>query len=164
MNYPIYGNNQFYLQDLQNLRDKVDKQMQQIQIQQQQQPMPMQQPTNLTQNFQLAPNMNNNTDLESRYATTIDDVKNTLVIKTGIFTTKDYSTVWVKDVTGKIRTFNTIEVVEMDDKDREIYALKKEIEEMKGMIKNESSSTNIDEPVENKKSTRISNNKQSNAK
>lgn len=164
MNYPIYGNNQFYLQDLQNLRDKVDKQMQQIQMQQQQQPMPMQQPTNLTQNFQLAPNMNNNTDLESRYATTIDDVKNTLVVKTGIFVTKDFSTIWIKDVTGKIRTFNTIEVVEMDDKDREIYALKKEIEEMKGMIKNESSSTNIDEPVENKKSTRISNNKQSNAK
>lgn len=164
MNYPMYGNNQFYLQDLQNLRDKVDKQMQQIQMQQQQQPMPMQQPTNLTQNFQLAPNMNNNTDLESRYATTIDDVKNTLVVKTGIFVTKDFSTIWIKDVTGKIRTFNTIEVIEMDDKDREIYALKKQIEEMKGMIKNEPANTDINEPIESKKSTRISNNKQSNAK
>lgn len=153
MNYPMYGNNQFYLQDLQAMRDKIDRQMQQIQ-------QPVQQP--ITQNFQLAPTQNN--ELESKYAANIEDVKNTLVMKTGIFTTKDYSTVWVKDVTGKIRTFNTIEVVEMDDKDREIYALKKQIEEMKGMIKNESSSTNIDEPVENKKSTRVSSNKQSDAK
>ena len=164
MNYPIYGNNQFYLQDLQNLRDKVDKQMQQIQMQQQQQPMPMQQPTNLTQNFQLAPNMNNNTELESRYATTIDDVKNILVVKTGIFVTKDFSTMWVKDVNGKVRTFNTIEVVELDDKDREIYALKKQIEEMKGMITNEYDNADVDDKITEQKSARIPNGKRSNAK
>lgn len=166
MNYPIYGNNQFYLQDLQNLRDKVDKQMQQIQMQQQQQPMPMQQPTNLTQNFQLAPNMNNNTDLESRYATTIEDVKNTLVVKTGIFVTKDFSTMWVKDVNGKIKTFNTIEVVELDDRDREIYALKKQIEEMKGMMNhaNEPVIEDVDDEVAKPKSTRVSNGKRTNAK
>ena len=156
MNYPMYGNNQFYMQDLQNMRDRIDKQMQQIQMQQ-----PVQQP--ITQNFQLAPNQNTS-ELESKYAANIDEVKNTLVMKTGVFVTKDFSTFWVKDVTGKVRTFNTIEVVEMDDKDREIYALKKQIDELKGMIKNESSSTNVDEPVESKKSTRVSASKQSDAK
>lgn len=152
----MYGNNQFYMQDLQNMRDRIDKQMQQIQMQQ-----PVQQP--ITQNFQLAPNQNTS-ELESKYAANIDEVKNTLVMKTGVFVTKDFSTLWVKDVTGKVRTFNTIEVVEMDDKDREIYALKKQIDELKGMIKNESSSTNVDEPVESKKSTRVSASKQSDAK
>ena len=159
MAYPIYPNNNFYMQDLQNMRDKIDSQIRQYQQSQMQQPV--QQP--ITQNFQLAPTQNNN-ELESKYAVNIEDVRNTLVMKTGIFTTKDYSTIWVKDVSGKIRTFNTIEVVEMDDKDREIYALKKQIEEMKGMIKNESSNTDINEPVESKKSTRISTSKQSNAK
>ena len=159
MAYPIYPNNNFYMQDLQNMRDKIDSQIRQYQQSQMQQPV--QQP--ITQNFQLAPTQNNN-ELESKYAVNIEDVRNTLVMKTGIFTTKDYSTIWVKDISGKIRTFNTIEVVEMDDKDREIYALKKQIEEMKGMIKNESSNTDINEPVESKKSTRISTSKQSNAK
>lgn len=153
MNYPMYGNNQFYMQDLQAMRDKIDRQMQQLQ-------QPVQQP--ITQNFQLAPTPNN--ELESKYAANVEDVKNTLVMKTGVFATKDFSTIWVKDVTGKIRTFNTIEIVEMDDKDREIYALKKQIEEMKGMIKNESSSTELNEPVEGKKSTRVSVSKQSDAK
>ena len=32
MNYPIYGNNsQFFMNDLQAMRDRIDKQMQQIQ-------------------------------------------------------------------------------------------------------------------------------------
>ena len=33
MNYPMYGNNQFYMQNLQDMRDRIDKQMQQIQMQ-----------------------------------------------------------------------------------------------------------------------------------
>lgn len=60
-----YYNQQAYQQDLMNMRDRLDKQIQQAQ-------MPMQQPP-ITQNFQLAPNQNQNT---IKYANTIDDVKN----------------------------------------------------------------------------------------
>ena len=114
------------MQDLQNMREKIDRQMQQLnQNQMQQQPTP----TNLTQNFQLAPNSTNN-ELECKYANNIDEVKNIFVMKTGIFVNKDFTELWVKDVSGNIRTFRTEELIELDPKDKEILMLKKQIEEM----------------------------------
>ena len=157
----MYGNNQqIFMKDLQSMRDRIDNQMRQIQMQNQQMPM-QQQP--ITQNFQLAPNPTNN-ELESKYVENFEEVKNTFVMKTGIFPTKDLSTVWVKDVSGNIRTFKTEEVIEQDPKDKEIAMLKQEIEEMRGMINNEFSNTNVDEQVAITKSTGVQNNKYSNAK
>jgi len=158
MNYPMY-NNQFQFQELQNMRDRIDSQLRSLQ-QNQVQPQP------ITQNFQLAPNPTNN-ELESKYANNINEVRNTFVTKTGIFVNKDFSVMWVKDINGNVRTFNTVEVVEMDEKDKEIFNLKKQIEEMKGMIKHESNSTNItdvNEQVTNKKSSRVSNSSRFNEK
>jgi hypothetical protein len=164
MNYPMYSNSQFYAQELQNMRDRIDNQLrqfQQNQVQQQQVPQP------ITQNFQLAPNPTNN-ELESKYANNIDEVKNTFVMKTGVFVNKDFSILWVKDVTGNIRTFKTNEVVEMDERDKEILSLKKQIQEMKGMITNatepEYINSVIDEPNGNQTTKRISTSKKSNAK
>lgn len=163
MAYPMY-NSQYYMQELQAMRDKIDNQIRQHQQQSQFQ-QPVQQP--ITQNFQLAPNPTNN-DLESKYVESIEEVKNTFVIKTGIFVNKDFTTMWVKDVTGKIRTFSTEELLEMDEKDKEIFNLKKQIEEMKGMIlnANESEHNNsiVDESDGIKTTKRISTNKKSNAK
>lgn len=167
MNYPVYGNSQLYLQELQSMKDRIDNQMKQIQHQQQNQmQQPLQQPTNLTQNFQLAPTQTNNNELESKYVNSIDDVKKIFVIKTGVFVDKDYSTLWVKDVNGNIRTFKTEEVVEIDEKDKEILALKKQIEEMKGMIvsANEYNNANVDEPIAETKSTRVQASKRSSTK
>jgi hypothetical protein len=156
MNYPMYSN-QFYIQDLQNMKDRIDNQLRQLQQNQVQQPQP------ITQNFQLAPNPTNN-ELESKYVNNVDEVKSTFVMKTGVFVNNDYSTMWVKDVSGKIRTFNTVEVVEMDEKDKEIYNLKKQIEEMKGMINYEPNYTDVNESTAGKKSQRIPSNAKSNAK
>lgn len=161
MNYPMYGNNnQYYMQNLQDMRDRIDNQIKSYQQNQMQQPV---QP--ITQNFQLAPNPNNS-ELESKYADNIEQVKNTFVIKTGIFINKDFTTLWIKDVTGKIRTFKTEEIIEMDEKDKEIYELKKQIEDMKGMINNanESFNTNVNDEITETKSTRVSSNKRSNTK
>ena len=160
MQYAYYPNTQFYMQDLQNMKDRIDRQMQQIQQQNQQ---PVQQP--ITQNFQLAPNPSNN-DLESKYANDIEQVKNTFVMKTGVFLTKDFNTLWIKDVTGNIRTFKTVEIIELDPKDKEILSLRKEIEKMKGMINNaiEYDNTDIDEPIKNETTKRVSTNKRTNAK
>ena len=169
MAYPYYPNNQIYMQnmqDLQNMRDKIDRQMQQVQQMNQNQ-MQQQQPVPITQNFQLAPNPTNN-ELESKYANNIDEVKNTFVMKTGVFLNKDFTTLWIKDVTGNIRTFRTEEVIDLDPKDKEILMLKKQIEEMKGMINygNESNVNNSDfnESNESKATTKLSSRSKSNAK
>lgn len=128
MAYPYYNNNQFYMQDLQNMREKIDRQMQQMQQlnQQQQQPIPQ-----VTQNFQLAPNPSNN-ELESKYVNNIDEVKNTFVMKTGVFINKDFTTLWIKNTNGDIKTYTLEEVIETDPRDAEILMLKRQIEEMKG--------------------------------
>lgn len=158
MAYNYYPNNQYYMQDLQNMRDKIDNQMRQLQNQQ-----PIQQPQ-IHQNFQLAP-QNNNNELESKYADNFDEVKNTFVMKTGIFTKRDFSTIWIKDVSGNIRTFKTEEIVELDEKDREILDLQRQLNELRGEIENAKSvNTDVIGAVESKKSTRTSSNSKSNAK
>lgn len=158
-----YGNGPMYMQELQSMRDRIDGQMRQIQ---QNQMQPQVQPP-IMQNFQLAPQQNGN-ELESKYANNFDEVKNTFVMKTGIFTNRDFSTIWVKDVTGNIRTFKTEEVVELDEKDREILDLQKQLNELKGMIKNANKSEYIDaitDEADGKQITkRVSTNKSSNAK
>ena len=154
--YQYYPNNQFYINDLQNMKEKIENQIKSYQ-------QNVQQPAPITQNFQITPQ--NNTGLESKYVNNIEDVKNTFVMKTGIFVDKDYTTLWVKDYTGNIRTFTTNEIVEMDEKDKEIYELKKEIEEMKGMINNAKPiSTDVDGKTTTTKSKRVSSSTKSNAK
>lgn len=160
-----YGN-QYYMQDLQNMRDRIDRQMHQIQ---QNQFMQQQQPP-ITQNFQLAPNPSNN-ELEGRYANSIEDVRNTFVVRTGIFVTKDFSTIWIKDVTGSIKTYKTEEVVELDEKDKkildqsnQILILQKQINSLKEEIANgnEPINSGANESTTVKKSTRISSSSKTN--
>lgn len=158
MAYNYYPNNQYYMQDLQNMKDRIDNQMRQLQNQQ-----PIQQPQ-IHQNFQLAP-QNNNNELESKYADSFEEVKNTFVMKTGIFTKKDFSTIWIKDVSGNIRTFKTEEIIELDEKDREILDLQRQLNELRGEIENAKSvNTDVIGAVESKKPTRTSSNSKSNAK
>lgn len=168
MAYPYYPNNQYYMQnmqDLQNMKERIDKQMQQMQQLNQNQMQQQQQPAPITQNFQLAPNPNNN-ELESKYVNNIDEVKGIFVMKTGVFLNKELNTLWIKNTNGNIRTFELNELVEIDPKDREIAILKQELEKMKEMISNESNgnSTIIDEPNESKTTTKLSNRSKSNAK
>ena len=169
MAYPYYPNNQLYMQnmqDLQNMREKIDRQMQQMQQLNQNQ-MQQQQPVPITQNFQLAPNPTNN-ELESKYANNIDEVRNTFVMKTGVFVNKDFTSMWVKTTDGNIKTYELNEVIQQDPKDIEINNLKKELQKMREMINygNESNINNSDndESNESKNATKLSNNKRTNAK
>ena len=164
MAYPYYQNNQYYMQDLQNMKERIDRQMQQVQqMNQNQMQQPVQQP--ITQNFQLAPNPSNN-ELESKYVNNIDEVKGIFVMKTGVFLDKELNTLWIKSTNGDIRTFELKEVIPQDPKDTEILMLKKQIEEMKEMIANESNvdNSNIDGELKSKNATKLSSRKQSNAK
>lgn len=132
--YNPYNSN-FYMQDLQNMKDRIDRTMQQYQHQQNQfqnQMMP-QQPTNLTQNFQLSP-MQNNSDLTAKFVNGIDEVKNTFVMNIGLFVNKEMNTLWTKNVNGDIKTYSLQEVIELDPKDVEINNLKQELENMRALI------------------------------
>lgn len=130
MSYPMY-NNQMYMNDLQQMRDRIDNQMRQMQNQ------PMQnQPANITQNFQLQPQNQNNNDFDGKLAQNFDEVKNTLAFKNTLFVDKDMKLLWLKDTLGNIRTFSLQEIIEQDPKDAEISDLKREIQELKSLLLN----------------------------
>ena len=159
---PYLPNNVYYAQSLEGLqqqRNALDNQIRQMQQNQQQA-----QPTNLTQNFQLAPQQNVG-DLEGQYAENIEDVRNKFVTKTALFITRDYSKLWIKDTAGNIRIFNVEEDIQLDDKDKEILMLQKQINDLKEVIEhaNASANTNVitsnNEPNESKSTKRVSRSK-----
>ena len=122
----------------------------------------LQQPTstNLTQNFQIAP-----TNKEViKYANNVDEVNRDLVIGDTPYFSKDMSVVWIKNTKGEIKTYELKEIVPKDDKDLKIELLVAEIEKLKEGMKNEPSNANIDEPIESKKSTNVSNGRTSKTK
>lgn len=170
MAYPYYANNQIYMQnmqDLQNMREKIDRQMQQMQQFNQNQMQQQPTPTNLTQNFQLAPNPNNN-ELESKYVNNIDEVKGIFVMKTGVFLNKELNTLWIKNTNGDIKTYELNEVIQQDPKDVEINNLKLELQRMREMInydnKSNVNNSDNDESNESKNATKLSSRTKSNAK
>lgn len=127
----LYNPN-YYMQDLQAMKDRIDRTMQQYQQNQYAQP---QQAPQIHQNFQIAPQQTQNpNDLQSSYVNNVDEVRNIFTSKNGVFVNKDLSTLWFKDTEGKIRIFSLIEIIEKDKKDIEIDNLKKQIEEMKSLI------------------------------
>ena len=110
-----------------------------------------QQPTNLTQNFQLAPARE-----VIRYANNINEVEKDVVTNDTPFFSRDMSVVWIKNTNGDIKTYELSEVVLKDEKDMKIDFLMAQIEELKrGMMKNESN-TNVIESSESEKSTSVS--------
>lgn len=159
MAYPYYPNNQFYMQnmqDLQNMREKIDRQMQQMQQlnqnqMQQQQPVPQPQ---IHQSFQLAP-QSSFSEIQAKYVSDINDVKNTFVMSLGMFLNKEMTTLWLKNINGEIRTFSLNEIIEQDPKDIEINNLKQELENMKSLIsENKIKEEKIDMPKVSNKITK----------
>jgi len=100
----------------------------------------MQQPASLTQNFQLAPN--NNLSV-MRYSDSIDEVEKNVVIGDTPFFSKDLSVVWIKNTKGDIKTYELNEILPKDSKDIQIEYLQAQIEELKGMIRNDELSSNV---------------------
>ena len=112
------------------------------------------QPTNLTQNFQLAPT---NRDV-IRYANSFDEVQRDMVIGDTPYFSKDMSVVWIKNVKGEIRTYELNEIIPKDDIDLMIDNLRLQIAELRKEIRNAKSNDDvIDEPIEDEKSTNVPN-------
>lgn len=153
-NNPYYYNTQFNV-------DKIDKQisdLEKLRNQIQQQPM---QPTNLTQNFQIAPNRES-----IKYADSIEDVQKESVYGDTPFFSKDMSILWVKNVSNKVKVYELKEIVSKDEKDVKIEFLQAQIEELKkGMIQNAKPNNEyVDESIESEKSTNAKNGRTSKTK
>ena len=155
----MYGNNPYMMgYNPQNTVDKINAQINELerlkaQIPQNNQP---QQPTNLTQNFQLAPQ---NHDV-IKYASSMEEVQRDMVIGDTPYFSKDMSVVWIKNTKGEIKTYELNEIIPLDNKDIKIQYLEAQIEELKkGMLNNESNA-NVDEQTtnanESKKSSTVS--------
>ena len=107
-------------------------------------------PQPITQNFQLAPN--NNT---IRYADSLEQVQKDLVIGDTPYFSKDMSIVWIKNSKGEIKSYQLTEIVQLDEKDKLIESLTKEIQDLKKeRLKNEQSNDyDVVKPTKNDKST-----------
>ena len=79
-----------------------------------------------------------------KYANTIADVNKEVVYYETPFFSKDMSVLWVKYTNGNVKTYELSEIIPKDSKDLMIENLQLEIEELKGMIKNEPNVTNDD--------------------
>lgn len=140
------------IEDLQNLKNQMQNPMQMMNTQ----------TPAINQTFQLSNPQNNTTDFDGKYVSNIDEVKNTLTLKNTLFVNKEMNTLWLKDVSGNIKSYTLTEIIELDEKDKEIIELKKQIQEMKGMMLNAKSDTiNANESITREKSTNVSNNKSS---
>ena len=132
--------------------DRINAQINELEKMKQQMQQPVQAPTNLTQNFQIAPN---NREV-IRYADSYDEVQRDMVIGDTPYFAKDMSVVWIKNTKGEIKTYELNEIIPKDDKDIKIELLMAQIEELKkGMIKNESIA-NVNESIEDDKSAGVS--------
>lgn len=136
----MYGNPYMMSYNPQSTVDKINAQINELerlksQIPQNNQP---QQPTNLTQNFQLAPQ---NHDV-IKYASSMEEVQRDMVIGDTPYFSKDMSVVWIKNTKGEIKTYELNEIIPLDEKDMQIQYLKSQIQELKGMIANERSNAN----------------------
>ena len=119
--------------------DRINNQIAELENMKKQMNQQSMQPTNLTQNFQLAPNNQNG----MRFANSIDEVQKSIITMDTPFFSNDMSVLWIKNAKGEIKTFEMKEIVPLDSKDIKIQYLEAQIEELKGMIRNESSNANV---------------------
>lgn len=138
----------------QNMNERIDNQI--AQLQQMKEQMKNQQQPAINQTFQLAPTH----QAGMRYANTIDDVGKEVVYADMPFFSKDMSVVWIKNNKGDIKTYELKEIVPRDEKDIKIDFLMAQIEELKkGMSANESNANvndTITEPVKDEVASDVS--------
>ena len=136
-------NNPYMQYNNQSALDRINTQMAELEKMREQLQKPMPQPTNLTQNFQIAP-----TNREViKYANSMEEVQRDMVVGDTPYFSKDMSIVWIKNTKGDIKTYELNEIVPKDEKDIKIEYLQAQIEELKKGMKLNGSDDVIDEPV-----------------
>lgn len=149
----MYNNPYLSNINAQNNIDRINNEinnLQRIKEQMQQNPPT---PTNLTQNFQLAPNHYET----MRYANSMEEVEKNNVIGDTPYFSRDMSVVWIKNTKGEIKTYELSEMIVKDEKDMKIEMLQAQINEMKGMIQSARADDEyVDEPIKDEKSKNVS--------
>lgn len=126
-----------YLKYLEKEKERIEKSKEQyINRFQQQQPT-------LNQTIQVTPTPSQSIAL--KHVKGVEDVNSELVMFETPFVLDDYSTLFIKNAKGEVRTFVMEEIVPKDEKDKIIEQLRLENEELKGMISNESTNSTDDE-------------------
>ena len=126
-----------YLRYLEKEKERIEKSKEQyINRFQQQQPT-------LNQTIQVTPTPSQSIAL--KHVKGVEDVNSELVMFETPFVLDDYSTLFIKNAKGEVRTFAMEEIVPKDEKDKIIEQLRLENEELKGMISNESTNATDDE-------------------
>lgn len=134
----MYNNPYMNVYNHQMTIDKINNQIAELERMKTQLPQqPIQQPTNLTQNFQLAPT--NQSSI--KYANSLDEVQKEVVTNDTPFFSKDMSVLWIKNTKNEIKTYELTEIIPKDNKDLQIEYLQAQIEDLKkGMKLNERNS------------------------
>lgn len=125
--------------------DRINNQIAELEKMKSQIPQTATQPTNLTQNFQLAPA---GRDL-IKYATSMEEVQREIVFGDTPYFSKDMSVVWIKNAKGEIKTYELNEIVAKDDKDIKIEFLQAQIEELRKEMMSNESNTDITRTTSN---------------
>jgi hypothetical protein len=145
-----------YLKYLEKEKERIEKSKEQyINRFQQQQPT-------LNQTIQVTPTPSQSIAL--KHVKGVEDVNSELVMFETPFVLDDYSTLFIKNTKGEVRTFVMEEIIPKDEKDKIIEQLRLENEELKGMISNEStnatddkqSNATIDKPTKTKTTSNVS--------
>ena len=90
--------------------DRINAQINELEKMRNQMQQPIQPPTNLTQNFQLAPTTRD----VIRYASSMEEVQRDMVIGDTPYFSKDMSVVWIKNIKGEIKTYELNEILPKD--------------------------------------------------
>lgn len=124
-------NNPYMPYNNQSAIDRINTQMAELEKMREQLQKPVQQPTNLTQNFQIAP-----TNREViKYANSMEEVQRDMVVGDTPYFSRDMSVVWIKNTKGEIKTYELNEIVPKDSKDIQIEYLQAQIEELRKEVK-----------------------------
>lgn len=145
----MYNNPYYTAYNPQASIDKLNEQINNLEKMKAQIQQPVQQPTNLTQNFQLAPTSRD----VIRYASSIEEVQKDMVIGETPYFSKDMSVVWVKNLKGEIKTYELNEIVPKDEKDIMIASLQMQIEELRKEVKGNAKSNSEYVDATNKNET-----------
>ena len=148
-------NNPYMPYNQQPTIDRINAQMAELEKMKEQLQKPIPQPTNLTQNFQLAP-----TNREViKYANSMEEVQREMVVGDTPYFSKDMSVVWIKNTKGEVKTYELNEIVAKDDRDLKIEYLQAQIYELKKEMKKNESDAVIDgtitESIESEESTNV---------
>lgn len=138
--------------------DRINNQIAELEKMRSQIQQPINPPTSLTQNFQIAPS---NREI-IRYANSLEEVQRDVVVGDTPYFSKDMSVVWIKNTKGDIKTYELNEIIPKDDKDIRIEFLEAQIKELREEMNNAKSNDNdVDEPTKDEESSNVSDDKSS---